>query len=116
MGLPWVRLDTQMPSNPKILYLIEDKNSHSAFVWACSLSYSGAHGTDGFIPKAALKTIHGTLKDAKNLVDVGLWIPVPGGWEVNDWADFQPSSDEHQERKERARAAAMLRWHGKVDA
>ena len=112
MGLPWVRLDTQFPSNPKILYLIEDKKFRAAFVWAASLAYSGAHGTDGFIPAAALVFIHGTKSDAAALVDVGLWTAVPGGWEINGWNEFQPSDAESQERKKKARAAAMARWHG----
>lgn len=112
MGLPWVRLDTQFPSNPKILYLIEDKNFRAAFVWTASLAYSGAHGTDGFIPTAALPFLHATKRDAAALVTIGLWIKVPGGWEINGWSEFQPSNDETEKRKQRAREAALKRWHG----
>lgn len=111
MGLPWVRLDTQFPSNPKILYLVEDKKFRAAFVWAASLAYAGAHGTDGFLPAAALAMMHGTKADAKALCEVGLWLEVPGGWEINSWAEFQPSNEETQDRKKRARDAAMARWH-----
>lgn len=112
MGLPWVRLDTQFPSNPKILYLIEDKKFRAAFVWTASLGYAGAHGTDGFVPASALPFLHATKADAKALVDVGLWNECIGGWEINSWAEFQPSSAETAERKKRAKDAAMARWHG----
>lgn len=112
MGLPWVRLDTQFSQNPKVLYLVEDKKFKAAFVYVAGLGYSGAHGTDGFIPGAALPLLHATKADAKALVDVGLWLHVPGGWEVNSWNEFQPSNDETQARKQRARDAAMQRWHG----
>jgi hypothetical protein len=115
MGLPWVRLDTQFPSNPKILGLIEAKKYRSAFVWTAGLAYAGAHGTDGFIPTGALPFLHATRADAKALVDAGLWIETIGGWEVNSWAEFQPSNAETQERKKRAieaaRRAAHARWH-----
>ena len=111
MGLPWVRLDTQFAANPKILYLIEDNKWRSIVVWAAGLAYAGAHGTDGFIPKTALPTFHGSPKDAKNLVEVGLWDDALGGWEVHDWADFQPSTDEMVRRRKRAQDAAMRRWH-----
>jgi len=104
-------LDTQFPSNPKILYLIEDKKYRAAFVWAASLAYAGAHGTDGFIPKAALPFLHATKADAAALVAVGLWIEVPNGWEINGWEEFQPSNAETQERKRRARENALKRWH-----
>lgn len=113
MGLPWVRLDTQFALNPKILYLIEDKKYRAAFVWTASLGYSGAHGTDGFIPESSLPHLHATKADARHLVEVGLWNECIGGWEINSWTEFQPTSDEQTERKKRAQAAAMARWHGK---
>lgn len=115
MGLPWVRLDTQFSSNPKILYLVQDKKFKSAFVYVAGLGYAGAHGTDGFLPEACLPWIHASRTDAKSLVDVGLWKPVPGGWEVNSWAEFQPSTAETEARKKKARDAAMKRWHGGDD-
>lgn len=116
MGLPWVRLDAQFASNPKILSLIEDKKFRSAFVWTASLAYSGAHGTDGFLPSSCLPFLHATKADARNLVDVGLWMECVGGWEINSWAEYQPSNEETQARKERAKAAAMKRWHGITEA
>jgi hypothetical protein len=112
MGLPWVRVDTQFPSNPKVLYLVADKNFRAGFVWLASMAYAGAQGTDGFIPHAALPFIHSTPKEPDALMDVGLWVPAPGGWELHDWRDFQPSNAEMEERKKRAKAAAMKRWHG----
>jgi hypothetical protein len=112
MGLPWVRLDTQFASNPKILYLVQDKKFRAAFVWVASLGYSGAHGTDGFIPEAALPFLHAVKADAKALAEVGLWLETVGGWEINGWAEFQQSSEESQARKKRAKDAAMARWHG----
>lgn len=112
MGLPWVRLDTQFASNPKILYLVEDKKFRAAFVWVASLGYSGAHGTDGFIPAAALPFLHATKADAKALSEVGLWLETIGGWEINGWNEFQQSSEEAQLRKKKAKDAAMIRWHG----
>lgn len=112
MGLQWVRIDTQFASNPKILYLVEDRKFRATFVWMAGMAYAGAHGTDGFIPKAALPTFHGTQKDAEDLVEVGLWNASLGGWEINSWAEFQPSTEEMAQRKKRAQEAALKRWHG----
>lgn len=112
MGLPWVRLDTQFASNPKVLYLVEDKKFKAAFVYTAGLCYSGAHGTDGFLPNACLPFLHATRADAKALVGVGLWLEGMGGWEINSWAEFQQSNEETQLRKKKARDAAMARWHG----
>lgn len=112
MGLPWVRLDTQFPANPKILGLIEEKKFRAAFVWTASLAYAGSHGTDGFLPTSCLPFLHASKADAKSLVEARLWLECIGGWEINSWAEFQPSNAETQERKKRAQAAAMRRWHG----
>lgn len=112
MGLPWVRLDTQFASNPKILGLIEDKKFRAAFVWTASLAYAGAHGTDGFLPSSCLPFLHATKADVTALVDARLWLECVGGWEINSWNEFQPSNAETQERKKRAKDAAMRRWHG----
>jgi hypothetical protein len=110
MALPWVRLDTGFAQNPKILHLIEDKKWQAVTVYVASLGYSGQHGTDGFIPNAALPFVHGTKKQATDLVNVGLWVPGSGGYDINGWSEFQPSDEETKQRRERARAAAELRW------
>lgn len=110
MALPWVRLDTGFPQNPKVLSLAEDKKWQSITVYVASLAYSGQHGTDGFIPKSALPFIHGTARNGTDLLNIGLWIACPGGYEINDWLDYQQSSAEHQDRKSKAKAAAEIRW------
>lgn len=112
MSLPWVRLDTQFATNPKILILVERKAHKALFVYVCGLGYVGAHGTDGYIPKSALPFLHGNKRDADQLVSVGLWRGNPVGYEVNDWASFQGTSEEAMKRKQKAQAAAMIRWHG----
>lgn len=110
MSLPWVRLDSAFPTNPKVLALAEDRNWRAIVSYVAGLSYCGAQGTDGFIPKSALSFLHGTPVEATRLSGAGLWVPCPGGWNVNGWDEFQPSNKETQARKERAQAAAAARW------
>jgi hypothetical protein len=113
MPLPWVRLDTAFPMNPKLLTMLQEKDGHrAAFVYVCALSYSGGQGTDGFISSAALPFVHGRVKDATLLVRCGFWIPQPGGWLINGWADFQQSNEETQKRRMRGQALAEARWAG----
>jgi hypothetical protein len=112
-GLPWVRLETAFPSNPKVLDLVASKSWRAITAYIGGLSYAGAHGTDGFLPDSALPFMHGSKRDAERLVDVGLWIPRQGGWDINGWSEFQPSTQETQDRRSRAKAAAEIRWHKK---
>lgn len=111
MGLPWVRLDSQFPHNPKVLALAADNKWRAISAYACSLSYCGAHGTDGYIPAGALPFIHATKREVRHLVDVGLWRPEgKGGWQIPDWAEYQPTNKQAEDRSNRMRALAELRW------
>lgn len=116
MPLPWVRLDTAMPDHPKIIDLVDghgEAGMAAAFVWVCSLTYAGKHGTDGFIPRGALARLNGKSKHADLLVRVGLWHDQAGvGWQINGWTEFQMSTEETQTRSAKARAAALARWYG----
>jgi hypothetical protein len=113
-GLPWVRLDSAFPWNPKVVALTLEKDGHRALaVYCCGLAFSGSQGSDGFIPFHMLNLIHGRQADAKKLVDHGFWIPEKGGWSINGWGEKQPSTEEHALRRKRAQEAAAARWNKK---
>ncbi len=113
MPLPWVRLDTAFPYNPKLLAMLAEKDGHrAALLYICSLSHSGAQGTDGFITREALPFIHGRQVDADRLVRHGFWREQPGGWLIHDWDVFQETNEETQARRRRAQAGAAARWDG----
>lgn len=109
MGLPWVRLDTQFANNPKVVELVAKKHFRPAFAYVCSLAYSGAHGTDGYIPEHCLFLIHANKQDADALVRVGLWRPAPGGWDINGWDEFQVSDEAARKRRERAQKGGIAK-------
>ena len=113
MGLPWIRLDTSLPDNPKMLALLEAKDGHrAAFVYICGLAYSGKHGTEGLLTTSCLARINGRKADANLLVAHHFWLPTMGGWDINGWGDFQLSNDETRARRTKAQKAANIRWHG----
>jgi hypothetical protein len=109
-GLKWIRLETTMFENPKLLYLKEDKQYKAIVVHLEGMAYSGRHGLAGYIPKAALRIIGATAADGNRLVAAGLWSPAPGGWQVNDWEEYQLADDEAAKRSEKAQKAAAARW------
>ncbi len=113
MALPWVRLDSQWPHNPKFLMLVEDKKWRAISTYMAGLAWSGGQGQAGFIPRSALPMLHATAKEAQDLAEVALWHRCEGGWQINDWAEYQPTNEEHERRSQKARDAAMVRWHGK---
>lgn len=109
--MQWVRLDTAFPRNHKVLELLSEKDGHRAVVtYICGLAHAGEQDQVGFIPRSALGLCHGRARDAQRLVDVGLWIDDVGGWLINDWDEYQPSSEEAEKRSNKARLAARKRW------
>jgi hypothetical protein len=112
MPLQWVRLDTAMPGNAKVLHLIEShkEGRAAAFVWLCSIAYAGEQGTDGFISRSALARCNGVAVHARLLVEHQFWKDEGIGWTIHDFAEYQPSTEETRQRSERARMAAFKRW------
>lgn len=109
-GMQWIRLETTMFENPKLLYLKEDKQHKTIVAHLEAMTYSGRHGLAGFIPKAALRIIGASAADANRLVNSSLWTPAPGGWLINGWDEYQPSNEEAERRRDRAQKGAAARW------
>lgn len=110
-ALSWVRVQSGISRNHKTLELLPQKGGDRALnVFIFGLGYCAEQGNDGFIPQGALGLIHGTPRAAQMLVDVGMWIPVHGGWDVHGYAEYQPTSEEARARSDKARKAAETRW------
>ena len=109
-GLKWIRLETTMFENPKLLYLKEDRQYKTIVVHLEGMSYSGRHGLAGYVPKAALRIIGAAMSDTNRLVEAGLWSLAPGGWQINGWDEYQLADDEAQKRSDKAQKAAAARW------
>jgi hypothetical protein len=111
MGLPWIRLDTTIFDHPKFLALFATNDYRAAIVHLGGMAYSGRHGTGGYLPREVLPKIDGRARDAKRLVDEGLWVETTGGWDIKGWDEYQVSDDDAKARRDKARRAADARWH-----
>ena len=86
MGLPWVRLDSNIYSHDKIALLLNEKDGWRAYaVYTFSLAFAGGHATDGYIPRHILPILRGTPKIAQQLVEHRLWDYAEGGWKIHNW-------------------------------
>ncbi|SHY11601.1 Uncharacterised protein [Mycobacteroides abscessus subsp. abscessus] len=111
ISMQWIRLQTTMFENPKILNLKEDKQWRAIVAHLEAMTYSGRNGLAGYVPKTALRQLHIMPVDAQNLVAEGLWVPAPGGWQINGWNEFQLADEESLARSEKAKKAAAARWN-----
>lgn len=113
-ALSWVRVQSALARNHKVLALLPQKGGDRALnVFIFGLGYCAEQGNAGFIPEGALGLIHGTPRAAELLTEVGMWHVQPGGFDVNDYAEYQPTDDAAKARSEKARHAAQARWQKK---
>ena len=113
--MPWVRIDDQYPEHPKIVAA-----GHLAgWLDVCALAYSNRALTDGFIAKAMvprLSSVPAPLKRAAELVEVGRWSEVDGGYQINDYLEYQKSGAQiRKERDQTAQRQARFRNRTTVD-
>lgn len=119
MGLPWVRMDVNMPTHDKVLNLLSDpspKRWQAMASYAFSIMWSGGHGTDGRIPRSALPFVHGSEATARLLVKHGLWLEQTAAWQIKNFDQRQEldviSEAKEAGRRAAGRKAACIRHHG----
>jgi hypothetical protein len=110
--MTWVKIDDQFPNHPKLLAA----GPLAMLLNICALCYAGQYLTDGFIPHAAvakLVNLNGISEAtggvpgmfecmdepdayvlAARLVAVNLWEEVPGGYQIHDYLEYNPSRAE----------------------
>lgn len=131
----WVRLDDAMPEHTKYI----EAGPLGGWLAVCALAWSNRHLTDGFIPLRKVATlvdfsdfgeVDSTMQDsdrlsciriepyrlASDLVKLGIWEQVPGGYEIHDYAEYQRSAQEIRElsskRADAGSKGARSRWGG----
>ncbi|MDQ5841654.1 MAG: hypothetical protein M3537_11070 [Chloroflexota bacterium] len=107
--MPWAALDDQFHSNPKLVTAgLEATGLH-----ARAISYCACYLTDGFV-SATWANGAAPKRVINALVSAGLWHKIQGGFELNDYLDFNPSKAEIEARRAAKAAGGKLgakrRW------
>lgn len=101
--MTWFKVDDTFWSHPKVIMLAPRAIS----LWVRSGAWAAAHATDGFVPMKAVR-LCGSMGAAHELVEVGLWEEAMDGdnltgFVFHDWADYQPTREEVEKKKEKNR-------------
>lgn len=86
--MSWPTLDDAAPLHRKQLAA----GALACWLWTCGLCYcERQEAKDGFIPEAVIKLLYPGLgpKQAKRLVDAGLWERAKGGYVVHDYLHWR---------------------------
>lgn len=118
-GLQWCRMDTGLPSHPKMLALLADpspKRYQAAASVAFAVLWSAGQATDGHIPPYALPVIHATRATAALLVKHGFWTEAEDGWDIHNFDVRQELTLVTDTRRAAQRQGGSKgncrRWHG----
>jgi hypothetical protein len=124
--MAWVRIDDKFPQHPKIA----SAGPLAIAMQVAGLCYCNRELTDGFIPRSIARTLLdwqferedgrlftiaitcGMVGDDLSsqwvidlLCEVGMWEEVPGGYQIHDYTDYQPTKQQILEERERKIAA-----------
>lgn len=102
--MSWFRVDDGFHNHPKVIAA----GTGAAGLFVRCGSYCAQHLTDGHVPTGIAK-LYGSASMIRALVDAAMWTPVPGGYLIHDYLDFNPSrADVEKERA--AKSERQARW------
>jgi hypothetical protein len=101
----WFKVDDQLAIHPKAILA----GNAAMGLWVRAGSWCAAHLTGGALPAHMLGTLGAQRRDARRLVDAGLWTRTNAGYQFKDWQDWQPTKAEVEADKE-ANRARQKRW------
>jgi len=111
MGLPWVRLDTNIWSHDKTAELFAGRRHKAFALWVCGLAYAAGHATDGLISRHALATLKFSRKDADQLVEARMWDhAADGAYQIRNYSERQPVKLEVELQNLTNRMNICSRW------
>ncbi len=97
--MTWLKTDDRFPEHRKIRRLSDAAyRLHHTALCACAKDE-----TDGLVTEDDITEMeHGPRlrKHVPALVDMGLWEPVPGGWLIHDFLDYNPSHSKQVAKRE----------------
>ena len=94
--MTWFKVDDKLSGHPKA----KAAGNRAMGLWVMAGSYSASYLTDGFVSREFVKEHRYGLRDAEVLVEVGLWIPVEGGWQFHDWSQANPTRTQIESKRE----------------
>lgn len=108
--MPYMSVEDDFADHPKVVALWGGPCAADAIaLWVLAGSWSSRQLTDGFIPDARVKLFPTKAKAAAELVRVGLWTRVEGGYQFHEWSERNPSAA--GVKKRRAKQAERTRRH-----
>lgn len=112
--MTWVKIDDKFPDHPKVI----EAGPLAGWLYICGLAYANRYLTDGFVPERQVNRlcdVDGVDELATDLVRVGLWEIVEGGYQIHDYLEYQPSAEKVRAERDAARERMANKRGSSVD-
>lgn len=113
--MTWFKVDDSFHCHAKLADLESGPRFAEAIaLWTVAGSWCADQLQDGFVPVAQLRKLvpFNATKAASELVRVGFWDAVEGGYQFHDWHEYQPTK-ERVEAERAANAGRLAKWREK---
>lgn len=98
----WVKVDDKFWAKERVLNAFRT-NPASLALWIRALSYCGDQLTDGVISRNALPMLEAKQDQIDSLLQAGLWVETPKGYEFRKYASYNPTAEKLEIEREKAR-------------
>lgn len=104
----WVKVLVDFVDHEKTIAAIDEGGGDAGWLWLKAMSWSRRRLTDGRLPHAVVRDLARFSKAkpeklAAALVNAGLWEAVEGGYQIHDFADFAPTKEQVEAKREATR-------------
>jgi len=108
----WFKVDDRFHSSRKVMAIPRRLRLSAVGLWAVAGSWTAGEELDGFVPAYMVDEWGGTDELVDALVASGLWEEAPGGTRFAKWAEWQPTREQLDERREHERVR-KAEWRAK---
>lgn len=119
--MAWFKVDDGFYTSHKVLQIPREYRHEAVGAWLLVAVWSADKMTDGVIPNYIIEDFGVSADAVERLISVGLWKRTDDGIFFHDWAEYQPTREEveakreatQQARSEAGKRGAEKRWNGK---
>lgn len=97
--MAWFKVDDNFYDHPKV----DSLTLEAVGVWLLCGTYAARHLTDGHIATRRAYRMGATEDTISELVEAGLWVETPGGYQFHEWDLYQPTRASVEEERAKAR-------------
>lgn len=83
--MAWFYIDGEFAASKEVLRIPPTRRAAAVGLWTLAGTWCAGQTDDGVVPDYVLDLFGGAAEYAEELVLVGLWHPVEGGWQFANW-------------------------------